>query len=135
MMPSAGTPTAITEIPLSGGASGSVRQTTVSRSAPFPSQPVPLETHFFAPEIAQRSPSRRAWVRTPSAGAGAAKLALPPGSLKAKAASGAPCPTANGAKKRAACSGPAAQQHREEAQHGAEQGQRDVDIDGVELLS
>jgi hypothetical protein len=53
MMPSAGPLTAITEIPLSGGASGSVRQTTVSRSAPFPSQPVPLETHFFAPEITQ----------------------------------------------------------------------------------
>jgi hypothetical protein len=28
----------------------------------------------------------------------------------------------------------AAQQHREQAQHSAEQGQRDVDIDGVELL-
>src|SRR5215475_5796933 len=49
-MPSGGPWTAITEIPLSGVASGSVRQTTVSRSAPFPSQPVPLETHFFAPE-------------------------------------------------------------------------------------
>src|SRR5260370_17270680 len=99
-MPSAGPLTAITEIPLSGGASGSVRQTTVSRSAPFPSQPVRLETHFFAPEITQRSPSRRAWVRTPSAGAGGAHLALPPRSLKARNAEGAPPPPPVGANER-----------------------------------
>src|SRR5215475_8615248 len=62
-MPSTGPWTAITEIPLSGVALRSVRQTTVSRSAPFPSQPVPLETHFFAPEITQSRPGAYAFGR------------------------------------------------------------------------
>ena len=104
-IPRAGPVTAMIEIAPSGGASGSVRHTTVIRSAPVPPHPVPLETHFFAPLMTQSSPSRCATVRTPAPGAGAAKLALPPGSLAANAASGAPRPAVNGAKKRACCSG------------------------------
>jgi hypothetical protein len=82
--------------PLASSAFRSVRQTTVVRSAPRPSQPVALDTHFFAPVMIQSLASspfaRRATVRTPSAGRGAAKLALPPGSLKQNEASGAPRP-------------------------------------------
>lgn len=47
-----------------------------------------LSIHFFAPRMIHSLSSRRASARRPSAGADAAKLALPPGSLNAKAASG-----------------------------------------------
>ena len=61
-------------------------------------------------------------------------MALPPGSLRAKAASGAPCPAANGAKMRPACSGvpPASTGNRPSMVPS--KGQRDVDVNGVELL-
>lgn len=104
-MPPAGRGTAITEIALSGAAAGSVRQTTQIRSAPLPSQPVALDTHCLAPVMTQSSPSRCAAVRKPVPGTGEAKFALPPGSLKAKAASGAPARSRNGAMNVFCCAG------------------------------
>src|SRR5438270_3886042 len=88
--PVTGPCTAMIEIAVSGAAAGSVRHTTVRRSAPSRFQPVAEDTHFLRPLISQLSPSRRAVVRTPSPGGGEAALALPPGSLEQKAASGAP---------------------------------------------
>src|SRR5580693_2808241 len=89
-IPVAGPSTAMMETPASGGAAGSVRHTTQSTLAPLRSQPVADDTHFLRPFINQLSPSRLAVVRTPSPGGGEAALALPPGSLEQKPASGAP---------------------------------------------
>src|ERR1700747_69442 len=104
-MPLAGPWTAITEIAASGGAAGSVRHTTHRTSAPSRFQPVADDTHFLRPLITQLSPSRRAVVRTPSPGGGEAALALPPGSLEQKPASGAPLFSRNGASRRLHWSG------------------------------
>src|SRR5258708_19784619 len=90
MMPDVGRSTAMTEMAFSGGAAGSVRHTTHKMSAPFRSQPVAEETHFFRPLMIQRSLWSLATVRTPSPGGGAAALALPPGSLEQNPANGAP---------------------------------------------
>src|SRR5215467_3313698 len=103
--PVAGPSTAMMEVPLSGGTSGSVRQTTHRMSAPLRSQPVADETHFLRPLIAQLFPVSFATVRTPSPGGGEAAFALPPGSLKQKPASGAPLVFRNGASNRTHCSG------------------------------
>ena len=55
--------------------------------------------------MTHQSPSGTAVVRRPSAGGGAAKLAVPSGSLNAMAATGAPWSARNGAMKRWICSG------------------------------
>src|ERR1700726_4429969 len=93
------------EIAASGGAEESVRQTTQRTSAPSRFQPVAEDTHFLRPLIIQLSPSRLAVVRTPSPGGGEAALALPPGSLKQKPASGAPRVFKNGPSRRMHWSG------------------------------
>jgi len=102
-MPRLGFSTTRIERAGSGFAAGSVRQTTHSRSAPLPSQPVALDTHCLRPSMIQLSPSRRARVRVPSPGAGAAKLALPPGSLLHSAASGAPARSRKGPRNAFCC--------------------------------
>src|ERR1700721_2776889 len=89
-MPATGPSTAMMDIAASGGAAGSVRHTTQRTLAPSRFQPVAEETHFLRPLITQLSPSRLAVVRTPSPGGGDAALALPPGSLEQKPASGVP---------------------------------------------
>src|ERR1700744_6475242 len=94
--PFIGPSTAMMELPVSGAAAGSVRHTTQSRFAPLRSQPVADDTHFLRPLITQLPPSRFAVVRTPSPGGGEPALALPPGSLKQKPASGAPLVFKNG---------------------------------------
>src|SRR6202046_3714846 len=91
-MPFTGPSTAMIEIALSGSAAGSVRQTTQSKLPPSRFHPVAEDTHFLRPLMIQSSPSRLAVVRTPSPGGGEPALALPPGSLKQKPASGAPAP-------------------------------------------
>src|ERR1700686_4109825 len=93
------------EIAASGGATGSVRHTTHRTSAPSRFQPVAEDTHFLRPLITQLSPSRLAMVRTPSPGGGEAALALPPGSLEQKPASGVPLFLKTGACIRPHCSG------------------------------
>src|SRR5712671_3042923 len=60
-----------------------VRQTIVITSGPLPSQPARWEAHALRPLTIYQSPSGTAVVRTPSAGGGAAKLAVPSGSLNA----------------------------------------------------
>jgi hypothetical protein len=108
MTPGAGPVTAITEIARSGGAFGSVRQTTVMRSAPRPSQPVALDAHFFAPVMIQSLASspfaRRALAR--DEGCCEARLLF-----------------------RIAC-----EQDWKQSEHGAKQSERDVCVHGVELL-
>src|SRR5277367_850910 len=104
-MPFTGPSTAMMEIAVSGGAAGSVRQTTQSKLAPSRFQPVADDTHFLRPLMIQLSPSRLAVVRTPSPGGGDAALALPPGSLEQKPASGAPLVLRNGPSSRMHCSG------------------------------
>src|SRR6202790_4790164 len=111
-MPVTGPSTAMMEIAASGGATGSVLHTTHRTSAPSRFQPVADDTHFLRPFITQLSPSRLAMVRTPSPGGGEAALALPPGSLEQKPASGAPLVFRNGPSSRLHWSGVAAQQDR-----------------------
>src|SRR6266404_9501238 len=103
--PVTGPSTAMMEIAASGGAAGSVRQTTQRILAPSRFQPVADETHFLRPLITQLSPSRMAMVRTPSPGGGEAALALPPGSLEQNPASGAPLVFKNGPSSRLHWSG------------------------------
>src|SRR6266700_2696458 len=103
--PVTGPSTAMMEIAASGGAAGSVRHTTQRTLAPSRSQPVADDTHFLRPFITQLAPSRLAVVRTPSPGGGDAALALPPGSLEQKPASGAPLFLRNGPSNRPHCSG------------------------------
>src|SRR5467141_2690182 len=105
--PVTGPSTAMMEIAASGGAAGSVRHTTQRTSAPSRFQPVPDDTHFLRPLITQLSlsPSRLAMVRTPSPGGGEPALALPPGSLEQKPASGAPLVFRNGPSSRLHWSG------------------------------
>src|SRR5712675_2481382 len=103
--PVTGPSTAMMEIAASGGAAGSVRHTTQRTLAPSRFQPVADDTHFLRPLITQLSPSRLAAVRTPSPGGGDAALALPPGSLEQKPASGAPLFFKNGSRNRPHCSG------------------------------
>src|ERR1700751_4549381 len=103
--PGGGPSTAMMDVALSAGASGSVRQTTHKMSAPLRSQPVADETHFLRPLIVQLFPSSLATVRTPSPGGGEAAFALPPGSLKQNPASGAPLGFRNGTRNRPHCSG------------------------------
>src|SRR5258708_30900514 len=105
MMPDVGRSTAMTEMAFSGGAAGSVRHTTHKMSAPFRSQPVAEETHFFRPLMIQRSLWSLATVRTPSPGGGAAALALPPGSLEQHPANDTPLFLKNGPSSRLHCSG------------------------------
>src|ERR1700746_3832864 len=93
------------EIAASGGAAGSVRQTTQRTLAPLRSQPVAEDTHFLRPFITQLSPSRLAVVRTPSPGGGEGALGVPPGSLEQNPASGAPLVFRNGASSRLHWSG------------------------------
>src|ERR1700683_2175117 len=93
--PVTGPGTRSTDRPVLAAAAGSVRGTTHIRSGPVPSQPAEFDTHFLAPVITHSPASRTALVRMPSAGGGASKLALPPGSLRANAASGAPAGTRN----------------------------------------
>src|ERR1700735_321763 len=93
------------EIPVSGGAAGPVRHTTQRTLAPSRFQPVAEETHFLRPLITQLSPSRVDVVRTPSPGGGDAALALPPGSLEQKPASGAPLVFRKGTSRRLHWSG------------------------------
>src|ERR1700732_1771018 len=88
--PVTGPSTAMMEIAASGAAAGSVRHTTQRTLAPSRFQPVVDDTHFLRPFITQLSPARLAVVRTPSPGGGEAALALPPGSLEQKPASGVP---------------------------------------------
>src|SRR6266851_8849301 len=97
--------TAMMEIAASGGAAGLVRHTTQRTLAPSRFQPVADDTHFLRPFITQLSPSRLATVRTPSPGGGEPALALPPGSLEQKPASGAPLFLKNGPSSRPHCSG------------------------------
>src|ERR1700733_10760250 len=103
--PLSGRGIAIIEMAREGSSSGSVRQTTVSRSAPCPSHPVAEDIHCFRPEMTHSSPTRRAVVRTPSSGGGDPALALPPGSVDAKAASGAPLVARKVGRNRRCCSG------------------------------
>src|SRR5215831_3610041 len=95
-IPGAGPSTTMMEMALSGGATGSVRHSTLRRSAPLRSHPVAEEIHFLRPLMTQFSPIRFAVVRTPSPGGGDAALALPPGSLEQKPANGAPLLFRNG---------------------------------------
>src|SRR5215831_8265190 len=94
------------EIPFSGGALASVRHTTHRTSAPLRSHPVAEDTHFFRPLMIQLSPFNSATVRTPSPGNGEAALALPPGSVEQKPASGAPLFFKNRLSSRPICSDP-----------------------------
>src|SRR5258708_32031444 len=103
--PVTGPSTAMIEIAASGGADGSVRHTTQSTVASSRFQPVADDTHFLRPFITQLSPARLAVVRTPSPGGGEAALALPPGSLEQKAASGVPLVFRNGPSSRLHWSG------------------------------
>src|SRR6266567_4464765 len=103
--PVTGPSTAMMEIAASGGAAGSVRHTTQRTLAPSRSQPVADDTHFLRPFITKLAPSRLAMVRTPSPGGGEAALALPPGSLEQKPASGAPLAFRNGPSSRLHWSG------------------------------
>ncbi len=73
------------------------RQTTQARSAPLKSQPAQLVAQIFSPFSTHSSPSRRAVVLRPGAPF-SRKLATPPGSLKTKAARGAPVPLRNGSR-------------------------------------
>src|SRR5580693_2450250 len=66
--PLSGRGTAMIEMPREGSTLASVRQTTVSRSAPCPFHPVAADIHCFRPEMTHESPNRRAVVRTPSPG-------------------------------------------------------------------
>src|ERR1700751_4625160 len=92
------------EAAFSGGPDASVRHTTQRTSAPLRSQPVADETQLFRPRMIQWSPSSFAVVRTPSPGGGDAALALPPGSVAQKPASGAPLFFKNEPSSRSRCS-------------------------------
>jgi len=95
--PEVGFSTAMMEIPRSAGASGSVRHTTHSRSAPSRCQPSPRTPLLAA--IDHPLPVSRGWpgCARPRRVAGAPAFALPPGSLEQNAASGAPLVERNGA--------------------------------------
>src|SRR5713226_10719791 len=57
--PLSGRGTAMIEMPREGSTLASVRQTTVSRSAPCPFHPVAADIHCFRPEMTHESPNRR----------------------------------------------------------------------------